>query len=663
MAEALAEGGRKSAATRSGAGPSPGVFEQLGAVADAVLYEGYLLYPYRRSSAKNRVRWQFGVLFPRDWVEADGPVTPGVSGSADSWYQQTECLLRVRRLDSARVRVRVRYLQMQRKQVEEAGRPVESLRGDDGTVHLTFDEAVPRECEIEAPLDELLRGGRTVAVSAAAGEDVEPLPDDAGRVVRSREEIRAETTVTAERLSDGLCRIRVTTTNTAPAPAPRTPRDEALRRALIATHTLIGGDGVEFVSLIDPPADLGALVRACRNEFTFPVLGGEAGDTGPVLLSAPIILPDHPRVAPESPGDLHDAAEIDEILTLRTMLLTDEEKREARATDPRAAAILDRVDTMPQEVFERLHGAVRSLTPAAPTTRADRLPGGVGSPDPVASAAAPADRLPGAVGSPGPVAPASAAVDRSPGAVGSPGPVAPASAAVDRSPGGVDSPAPVAPAAAPADRLPGAVGSPDPVGHAVASVDRSPGAAGSPNPVTSAAAPADPLRGAAGSPAPAAHAAAPADRLPGTLGFPDPATFATASADRPAWWQEGADDGLSPTTDTVLVDGVPLGGGSRVRLRPRGRGADAQDMFLAGRTAEVAAVFHDVDGSVHLAVTLDDDPAAELNNWYGRFHYFRPDELEPLEPAGSPDEPSAPAPAAAPARHTSDSETPTAEAE
>ncbi|MEU0218838.1 hypothetical protein ABZ281_28745 [Streptomyces sp. NPDC006265] len=543
MAEALADGGTKSAAQKGGAGPSPGLFEQLGAVADAVLYEGYLLYPYRRSSTKNRVRWQFGVLFPRDWVEADGPVTPGVSGSADSWYQQTECLLRVRRPDSARVRVRVRYLQMQRKQVEEAGRHVESLHGDDGTVHLTFDEALPRECEIEAPLDELLQGGRTVTVGAAAGEDVEPLPDDAGRVVRSREEIRAETAVIAERLSDGLCRIRVRTTNTAPAPPPRTPRDEALRRALIATHTLLGGDGVEFVSLIDPPADLETPVRACRNEFTFPVLGGEAGDTGPVLLSAPIILPDHPQVAPESPGDLHDAAEIDEILTLRTMLLTDEEKREARATDPRAAAILDRVDTMPQEVFERLHGAVRSLTPAAPAT---------------------------------------ASADRSPGAVGSP--------------------------------------------------------------------------------APAALASVSADRLPHALRPPAPFT-PTASADRPAWWQEGADDGLSPTSDTVLVDGVPLGGGSRVRLRPRGRGADAQDMFLAGRTAEVAAVFHDVDGSVHLAVTLDDDPAAELNNWYGRFHYFRPDELEPFEHAGSPDEPSAPAPAAAPPRHTSDSETPAAEAE
>ncbi|MFH8658380.1 hypothetical protein [Streptomyces afghaniensis] len=518
MAEGLAEGGTACAATRGGEDPlpdrSPDAFEQVSAVADAVLYEGYLLYPYRRSSAKNRVRWQFGVLFPRDWVEADGPVVPGVSGSADSWYQQTECLLRIRRPGSASVRVRIRHLQMQRKQVEETrdGRhhAVESLRTADGTAQLTFDEAVPCEREVEVPLDELLQGGRTVPVVAPAGVDVEPLPGDAGRVVRHRDEVRADITVTAERLPDDLCRLRVRTTNTGPAPAPRTARDEALRRALIATHTLIGGEGVEFVSLTDPPTELRTVARACRNEFTFPVLGGADGH---VLLSAPIILPDHPQVAPESPGDLHDAAEIDEILTLRTMLLTDEEKREARATDPRAAAILDRVDTMPQEIFERLHGAVRSLAPTAPATPA---------------------------------------------------------------PAGAAPPAPT---------------------------------------------------------------------------------------DRPAWWQEGADDGLCPVTDTVLVDGVPIGGGSRVRLRPRGRGADAQDMFLAGRTAEVAAVFHDVDGSVHLAVTLDDDPASELHTWYGRFHYFRPDELEPLEPAGSPDEPSAPAPAAAPSRHTTDSETPAAEAE
>ncbi|MER6026083.1 hypothetical protein [Streptomyces sp. NPDC001851] len=461
-----------------------GAFEQVGAVADAVLYEGYLLYPYRRSSAKNRVRWQFGVLLPRTWVERDGPVTPGISGSADSWYQQTECLLRAPGADAV-VRVRVRYLQMQDKQVEETGgdgrhRPVESLRTADGAVHLSFEEAVPRQTELVVPLAELLRGGRTAPVGAAGGAESEPLPGGTGRTVRRRREVRATTTVVAEPLAPELYRLRVRTENTGAAPDPRAPRHEALRQALIATHTVVGGDGVEFVSLIDPPEEWAEQARECRNAFTFPVLGGppvRPGSAG-VMLSAPIILPDHPQVAPESPGDLHDAAEIDEILTLRTMLLTDEEKAEARATDPRAARILDRVDTMPREVFERLHGAIRSLTPVPPP------------------------------------------------------------------------------------------------------------------------------------------------------------------AERPAWWQEG-DDGLSPATDTVLVDGVSVGGGSRVRLRPRGRGADAQDMFLEGRTARVAAVFHDVDGSVHLAVTVDDDPAAELHGWYGRFHYFRPDEVEPLGRTVAP-EPTGP---------------------
>ncbi|MFC5808625.1 hypothetical protein [Streptomyces heilongjiangensis] len=660
--------------------PSRGVFGQITAVADAVLYEGYLLYPYRRSSAKNRVRWQFGVLFPRPWVEADGPVVPGVSGSADSWYQRTEVLLRVRR-PGATVRVRLRHLQTQHKQIEQAGphgghRPVPSLRTDDGTVHLTFDEAVPREADIVVPLEDLLRGERTVPVEAAAGEDVEPLPGRAGRVVRRREEVRASVTLTAERLADDAFRLRVRTANTVGALEPRAPRDEALRRALVATHTLIGGDGVEFVSLIDPPADLADQARACRNEFTFPVLADEP-PAGPVVLSAPIILPDHPQVAPESPGDLHDAAEIDEILTLRTMLLTDEEKREARATDPRAAAILDRVDTMPPEIFARLHGAVRSLTPAAapagpplttppagaaltvvpvglPPAAASAGPTSAAAPfgpPPAAASAGPAPTA--APAGPAPTAPPAGAALTTPPAgaaltvvpVGLPpaaasagptsaaAPFGPPSAAASAGPAPTALSAGLNPAAAP----PGGTPAAGPVG---------------PNPAAASAGPTPPP--APAGPAPAAAPVAPPPATP----MPPPAATPVASAsERPVWWQEGADDGLSPTTETVLVDGVSVGGGSRVRLRPR-RSADAQDMFLAGRTAKVAAVFHDVDGSVHLAVTLDDDPASELHTWYGRFLYFRPDELEPLEPATSPDEPSQPAPAAAPARHTTtDSET------
>ncbi|MEU6478657.1 hypothetical protein ABZ858_17505 [Streptomyces sp. NPDC047017] len=482
MPETVAEAGAARTGDDGGAAPpggKPGL-EALGAVADAVLYEGYLLYPYRRSSPKNRVRWQFGVLLPRDWVERDGPVVPGLSGSADSWYQQTECLVRVRR-PGAVLRVRVRCLQAQHKQVEAAGpdgryRPVESLRTDDGTVHLSFDEAVPRENEVTVALDELLRRAHTAPLGAPAGQETVPLPAGAGRLVRRRAEVSASTALSAERLGPDLVRLRVRTENTGRAGDPGTGREAVLRRALIATHTLLGGDGLEFVSLTDPPAAVAGHARGCRNAFTFPVLGGAPAPgregTGDLLLSAPIILSDHPQVAPESPGDLHDAAEIDEILTLRTMLLTDAEKAEARATDPRAAEILDRVDTMPPEVFSRLHGAIRSLTPAGPPAPRD--------------------------------------------------------------------------------------------------------------------------------------------------------------AGRPAWWQEGGDEGLSPTTDTVLVAGVRVGAGSRVLLRPRVRGADAQDMFLAGRTARVAGVFHDVDGSTHLAVTVDGDPAAELHSWYGRFHYFRPDELEPL---------------------------------
>ena len=83
------------------------------------------------------------------------------------------------------------------------------------------------------------------------------------------------------------------------------------------------------------------------------------------MLSSPIILYDFPAVAPESAGDFCDSTEIDEILALRVMTLTDEEKAEARGTDARAAAIIDRCDDMPDEIWSRLHGAVRSLRPVA----------------------------------------------------------------------------------------------------------------------------------------------------------------------------------------------------------------------------------------------------------------------------------------------------------
>ncbi|MFR9673287.1 hypothetical protein [Streptomyces sp. TR06-5] len=352
-----------------GATAAPDGFARVRAVADAVLYEGYLLYPYRRSSAKNRVRWQFGLLAPRPWIEADGPVAPAVAGSTESWYQQTECLLRAPA--DAVLRVRVRCLHLQHRRVEQREADGRWVSADSlevaGEVHLPFDEAVPRESELSVPLAELLRANHNFSLHAPGGTETEELPGGTARLVRERHRLLATTTLSAERIDGSAVRLRVRTENTDTSVGPGTPREEALRHALISTHTFLGGRGIAFASLTDPPDWAAPLAPECRNIHTFPVLAGDPG-TADLLFSSPIILSDHPQVAPESPGDLHDAAEIDEILSLRTLLLTDEEKREARATDRRAADILDRVDAMPPEVFARLHGTIRSLRPAtAPT--------------------------------------------------------------------------------------------------------------------------------------------------------------------------------------------------------------------------------------------------------------------------------------------------------
>jgi hypothetical protein len=106
-----------------------------------------------------------------------------------------------------------------------------------------------------------------------------------------------------------------------------------------------------------------------------------------------------------------------------------------------------------------------------------------------------------------------------------------------------------------------------------------------------------------------------------------------AEVDEPEkpWWDPGMDESVDPATDEVLVGATFVRKGDRVVLRP-GRRADAQDLFVAGRTAVIAGVFRDVDGEVHVAVTIEDDPGAEMDEWYGRFRYFAPDELEVAQP-------------------------------
>ena len=226
-------------------------------------------------------------------------------------------------------------------------------------------------------------------------------------------------------------------------------RAQALRKAFLSTHTLLACEGRGcFVSLMDVPEAVSPIAKTCKNEQTWPVLAGEpARDAryAPMMLSSPIILYDYPVNAPQSEGDKFDGTEVDELLNLSILTMSDEEKREARATDPRARLLVDRADQMSAEHFAELHG-------------------------------------------------------------------------------------------------------------------------------------------------------------------------------------EGKSDG-APTF--LLVNGVRVEQGSAVRLQPSRR-ADVWDRLLQGKTARVRGVYEDFERNHYVAVTVDDDPASDMHEWYGRSLFFYPDEIEPL---------------------------------
>ena len=427
------------------------------AVADAVLYEGYLLYPYRATSRKNQSRWQFGVLGPQ--------------GAADAGIGEQDTLSAQVLVDSNTVPSLagvVRFLQLQHRAAERdvGGRfqPTEELSTGSAS-WLTWDEAV--ECEIAIDRFAVTSLPRTLDISVPAGSEIEML--DGGRLVRTRRALHARLDISAERDGDQL-RVSLEVRNVAP---PAADKDEAIATSLIGTHLLIEVTDGEFVSLLEPPDVAAAAVDRCSHHRCFPVLAGPPGVYDLVLVS-PIILYDHPEIAEQSKGALYDSTEIDEILTLRIMTMTDEEKAQARATDPLAAQIIDRCDTMSPEAMLDLHGVLRN--PHAPTAGPELIP------------------------------------------------------------------------EVPAD------------------VD---------------------------------------------------------------WWDPTADGAVRPDVDAILVNGTRVARGTRVRLHPSRR-ADAQDLFYTDKVARVTSVHEDVDGDQHVGVVLEDDPAADLHDWYGRYLYFAPDEVEPL---------------------------------
>ncbi len=412
-------------------------FGPMCALADAVLLEGYVLYPYRASAPKNHFRWSFGVLAPREWSDA--------GGCEPSW-NQTQCLIEG---DDVAVGGRVRFFQIVERTIESAigeeFRQVSSLEVG-GQLLVPWQEG--NLCEIDFDLNPraLAAGVDTlIPLSCAAARRIEPIAGEDGtiaaRVVHASQAVHGRICARLERLDAPrpLQRLTVRVDNLTPWARAEAARHEVMRASCASTHLLLEIRGGQFVSLQDPPEWARPFSSRCENVRAYPVLAGEPGRRD-LVLSAPIILHDHPQLAPESPGDFYDATEIDELLALRTATLTDEEKRHVRATDARARAVLDRVENMPPEVHERLHGAIRRQ-PLAPR----------------------------------------------------------------------------------------------------------------------------------------------------------------------------------------------YGPGSRVRLRPGSRRTDAQDLLFAGHIATVEEIRQDVDGREYLAVLIEDDPAADLHRWYGRYLYYTVDEVEPVE--------------------------------
>jgi hypothetical protein len=300
-------------------------------VANAVLYEGYLLYPYRASALKNRV------VYPKSHSEAH-------EGS-DPWLMQTECLALG---DGAtRIRIKVRFLRL----VERIGAEEHSTPWQEAA---ESEIAVP-ECCFAGFLANPLRR----PFSLPEGFTTENC------VSRRQRNIEGIVEARAEEIEERVWRISIRIENLTPfGTADSANREDVLLQSLVSAHTILRVRDGAFVSLLDPPEACREAVALCQNIGTWPVLAGGSAQRD-TILSSPIILYDYPQVAPESPGELFDGTEIDEILTLRILTMTDEEKCEARRTDERARKILDRTETLPPETLMKLHGAMRSAVPVA----------------------------------------------------------------------------------------------------------------------------------------------------------------------------------------------------------------------------------------------------------------------------------------------------------
>jgi hypothetical protein len=282
-------------------------------VADAVLYEGYMLYPYRRSAMKNRQRWSFGILYPPGYHE--------VGVGTERSQMHSEVLLRVTDPEPA-LQVQLRFLQL-----------LEQESGDEGEA-------------------------RSVAFDRTLGAF--QVPTQAFSFPLAKSELRGTVVIAVDAISANVVKLAIDVTNTSDLQGDAQDRNSALLSSLLSAHTILSITGGEFISLLEPPDELRQAASECKNVGNFPVLVGDE-DERDMMLCSPIVLYDYPQIAPESAGDFFDGTEMDEMLTLRVMTMTNEEKNEVRNSGDLVRDLLQRTEANARGQLMRTHGTIRSM--------------------------------------------------------------------------------------------------------------------------------------------------------------------------------------------------------------------------------------------------------------------------------------------------------------
>ena len=209
---------------------------------------------------------------------------------------------------------------------------------------------------------------RTVEFSFPAFQATEQLREGdgsiAGFIRRRQHALDGDIEIAVEPVDAAVVKFAVRFSNRTPMAAVELRKSDAVLLSTFAsTHTILNAYHAEFLSLTDPPAAYAEAVAGCENTGTWPVLvGDEEKQERDTMLSSPIILYDYPQIAPESAGDLCDGTEIDEILTLRVLTMTDAEKIEMRNVDAYARRILERTESLRGNDLLKMHGTMRDVS-------------------------------------------------------------------------------------------------------------------------------------------------------------------------------------------------------------------------------------------------------------------------------------------------------------